>query len=159
MLVGIFSKSRFRTSPKVAGSRQARRPSQRKKAPRSKEIIPGKCPWTKTTAPKTVLAAAPRKARTAQDRNKSRPSTRSTLRIGFTRHFPYGPTCDHQVQDFRHHRGTHRRCQGRFCCQPYGAIHRTIPETSSQWGVIQSAPPQGCELNGYWAYAIIWAVK
>jgi hypothetical protein len=39
---------------------------------------------TKTTAPKTVLAAAPEKARTAQDRNKSRPSVRSTLCISFT---------------------------------------------------------------------------
>jgi hypothetical protein len=33
-----------------------------------------KCPLTKTITPKTVHTAAPRKARTAQDRSKSRPS-------------------------------------------------------------------------------------
>jgi len=74
LFIGVFSKSRFRTSPKVAGSRQARRPSQRKRAPSSKETIPMKCPLIKTIRPKTVHTAAPRKARTAQDRNKSRPS-------------------------------------------------------------------------------------
>jgi hypothetical protein len=76
-------KSRFKTSLKVARSREARRPNQKKRAATDKIRMPTMCPLYKTTAPKIMAAALARKATTAQHRKQNQPKHLSKFSIGF----------------------------------------------------------------------------